>query len=373
MMVRTCSIRGLRALIGLSLLIAWMSTSAASAEELAPRPRAPALNGKAWFNSQPLTLEQLRGKIVLVDFWEYTCINCIRTFPYLRRWNDLYAPDGLVVIGVHTPEFAFAKDSTNVANAVKRFNFTFPVVVDSDYSIWNAFHNEAWPADYLIDKDGHIAYVHFGEGEYGTFEHEIRKLLKEANPKLEFSSARYTIPADADADTTGNVCRRATPETYLGAERANNLANPGGEDTSQEVNYATPAQVPLDYFALTGDWLAAPEYVRHNRPDHSLMDAVELHYQAKSVYLVAGSDDGHVKPLYLLQDGKPLARQSWGIDVKMDDSGRPYIPLSGKRMYYLVNNADFGEHMLILYATAAATSLYSFTFGNNCEGRFVHQ
>ena len=159
----------------------------AHADEIVPRTPAPKLAAKVWINSPPLTLEQLRGKIVLIDFWEYTCINCIRTFPYLRRWNQLYAPDGLVVIGVHTPEFEFARNPRNVGDAVKRFGFTFPVAVDSDYAIWNAFQNQAWPADYLIDKDGKIAFIHFGEGDYGTFEVEIRKLLKQANPKLDFT------------------------------------------------------------------------------------------------------------------------------------------------------------------------------------------
>jgi thiol-disulfide isomerase/thioredoxin len=345
----------------------------APAEELAQRPAAPDFSGKIWLNSPPLTLKELRGKVVLVDFWEYTCINCIRTFPYLRRWNELYGPAGLVIIGVHTPEFAFAKNPANVAAAVKRFGFTFPVVVDSDDAIWNAFHNQAWPADYLIDKDGRVAYVHFGEGDYGTFEGEIQKLLKEANPRLDFTSAKYALPADANADMTASVCRRATPETYLGADRSDNLANPGGEDPHREVRYVAPSAVPIDDFALSGDWTAAPEFVRHDRRKNALEDSVELHYQAKSVYLVAGSDDGTVKPLYVVQDGQPLPKSAWGVDIRIDSSGRTYLPLSGKRMYYVVNNPEFGEHTLTLYATAPALSLYSFTFGNNCENQFAHR
>ena len=358
-----------------SLLVAVPGTRA---EELAPRPPAPDFSAKTWFNSAPLTLAQLRGKVVLVDFWEYTCINCIRTFPYLRRWNQLYAPAGLVIIGVHTPEFAFAKNPANVGEAVKRFGFTFPVAVDSDYDIWNAFHNQAWPADYLIDKDGHIAYVHFGEGEYGVFEEELRKLLKEANPKLDFTAAKYALPADANADMYGAVCRRATPETYLGFERGQNIANPAGEDHTQEVHYPAPAELPLDYFALEGDWQAGPESVRHQRvtaatQDTVGKDAVELHYQAKSVYLVAGSDDASPKNLYVTQDGKPLPRDVWGVDVKSDAAGRTYIPLGGKRMYYVADNPEFGEHRLALYALSPAISLYSFTFGNNCENKFSHK
>src|SRR5712691_11798089 len=226
-------------LVAVAIIV--IAARAANPDELASRSPAPNFQAKVWFNSPPLTMAQLRGRVVLVDFWEYTCINCIRTFPYLRRWNELYAPLGLVIIGVHTPEFAFAKNPTNVANAVKRFGFTFPVVVDSDDEIWNAFRNAAWPADFLIDKDGRIPNMHIGEGDYGATELELRKLLKEARPRLDFAAAKYTLPADANADMDAAVCHRATPETYLGFARATNLANPGGEDQSNEVHYVPPA------------------------------------------------------------------------------------------------------------------------------------
>jgi thiol-disulfide isomerase/thioredoxin len=343
------------------------------AAEIAPRIAAPDFTGKTWFNSRPLKLGDLRGKVVLLDFWEYTCINCIRTFPYLRRWNQLYSPDGLVIIGVHTPEFDFAKDPKNVGEAVRRFGFTFPVAVDSDYAIWNAFHNAAWPADYLIDKNGQIADVHFGEGDYGTFELEIRKLLHETNPKLDFSSAKYTLPADAEADMDAAVCRKPTPETYLGFARGTNNANPGGEDQTQEVTYIEPTNFPVDNFALTGAWRATDESVRHLRKANAMHDAVALHYQAKAVYVVAGSDDGAPRPLYVMQDGKPIPKAAWGVDVHADANGRPLITLGRKRMYYVVENPEFGDHTLRLSATTPGVALYSFTFGNNCENKFAHK
>ncbi|MBV8774755.1 MAG: redoxin domain-containing protein [Deltaproteobacteria bacterium] len=343
------------------------------AGELASRVPAPDFRGKVWFNSPPLRLVELRGKAVLVDFWEYTCINCIRTFPYLRRWNELYTPDGLVIIGVHTPEFAFANNPANVANALKRFGFTFPVVLDNDDNIWNAFHNAAWPADFLIDKEGRIAYMHIGEGDYGDTELAIRKLLKEAKPSLDFSSPRYAIPADANADMNALVCRRPTPETYLGFARAANLSNPGGEDETQEVRYIAPSAVPLDDFALAGNWKAGDEFVRHVRASSQPEDAVELHYQAKSVYLVAGSDDNSRKLVFVTQDGKSLPPNSRGVDVHADTSGHSYIALDRKRMYYLVNNPDFGDHTLVLSTLEPGVSLYSFTFGNNCENKFAHK
>jgi len=363
-----------RVLLPLLAVLVMLALSGSSyCGELSPRIPAPDFHAQLWFNSPPISMAQLRGKAVLVDFWEYTCINCIRTFPYLRRWQELYAPEGLIIIAVHTPEFAFAKNPANVANAVKRFGFSFPVVLDNDETIWNAFHNVAWPADFLIDKDGRIAYMHIGEGDYGETELAIRKLLKEARPGLDFSTARFALPADANADIDASVCRRATPETYLGFARGANLANPGGENETQEVHYIAPPAIPIDDFALDGDWKAGDEYVRHVHSSAQLKDAVELHYQAKAVYLVAGSEDGAPKPLYVMQDGKPLPPGSRGVDVHAGTNGDSYIALSGKRMYYVVNNPEFGEHTLTLSTSLPGVWLYSFTFGNNCENKFAHK
>jgi thiol-disulfide isomerase/thioredoxin len=347
--------------------------SYAIADEISPRTPAPEFASKIWFNSPPLQLKELLGKVVLIDFWEYTCINCIRTFPYLRRWNQLYRPAGLIIIGVHTPEFAFARNPANVADAVKRFGFTFPVAVDNEYAIWNAFNNVAWPADYLIDKDGRLAYAHIGEGAYGDFELAIRKLLKEANPGLDFAAARYAIPDDANDEMDSPVCRRATPETYLGFARGRNIANANGEDRTLAKNYSAPTTLPVDSFALRGEWHAHDEFVNHTRHTAALDDAVELHYEAKAVYLVAGSDDSAPKSLYVVQDGKPVAQNARGTDLKTDPGGRAYIQLGGKRMYYLVDNPEFGEHTVALYAIEPGVSLYSFTFGNNCENKFAHR
>ena len=363
--------RALLPLLAVLLSLGYFSHSYCA--ELSPRAPAPDFKGSVWFNSPPLSVAKMRGKVVLVDFWEYTCINCIRTFPYLRRWNQLYAPEGLIILGVHTPEFAFAKNPQNVANAIKRFGFTFPVVLDNDEAIWNAFHNLAWPADFLMDKDGRLAYSHVGEGNYGDTELAIRKLLKEAKPGLDFSAPRFAVPADANSDMDASVCRRATPETYLGFARAANIANAGGEDETQEIHYVAPPVIPLDSFALAGNWRAGDQFLRHERSSSQPTDVVELHYQAKAVYLVAGSDDGSPKTLYVMQDSKPLPADSVGVDVKHDPSGRSVITLGGKRMYYVINNPEFGEHTVALSTSSPALSLYSFTFGNNCEGKFAHK
>jgi thiol-disulfide isomerase/thioredoxin len=331
---------------------------------------APDFSCDPCLNHAPFELSSMRGKVVLVDFWEYTCINCIRTFPYLRRWDTLYRPLGLVIVGVHTPEFEFGKNPARVADATKRFGFQFPVAIDSDYKIWYAFHNEGWPADYLIDKHGNIVYMHVGEGEYGYFEQKIQELLKQVNPALDFSQAKYRIPADENVELGGNVCMRATPETYLGFAHTMNIANPGGERRNSEADYTDPANIPLDDFALGGRWLATAEYLHSSGAPNG---SIALHYRAKSVYLVAGSDDTKPRRLYVTQDGAPLATEARGVDVRASADGRTYVELGAKRMYYVISNGEFGGHLLKLTASEPGVSLYSFTFGNNCENKFAHR
>lgn len=371
---RTRRLRMMAAAVAIAVVVTGVLSAARlrAAIERVGTP-APDFTCTRCLNHAPFKLSDLRGKVVLVDFWEYTCINCIRTFPYLRRWDKLYRPLGLVIVGVHTPEFEFGKNPARVADAARRFGFDFPIAIDSDYKIWYAFHNEGWPADYVIDKDGIIAYTHMGEGEYGFFEQKIQELLKQANPKLTFNQPEYKIPEDENVELSGGVCMRATPETYLGFAQSRNLANLSGEEHDGQTVYSAPASLALDDFALEGQWFAAAEYVRHATAAKPPGDSVALHYRAKSVYLVAGSDDSKSRRLYVTQDGKPLPRVAWGVDVRAGSDGRTYVELGGKRMYYLVNNSEFGGHLLRLYAQEAGLSLYSFTFGNNCENKFAHR
>ena len=332
---------------------------------------APEISAEVWINSPPLTLSRMRGKVLLIDFWEYTCIDCIRTFPYLKRWHSLYAPLGLVVIGVHTPQFAFAKDPQRIADAVKRFGLTFPVAVDSDARIWKAFHNDARPAEYLIDQDGHLEYSHAGEGEDAQFERLIQQLLRQVNPKLDFSAPRYNPPPEAPGP--GAMCRQPTPETYLGFLRSDRLANSEGYQQLNAASYRPVVRLPLDQFDISGQWLAMPENIQHVGPSRDY-DHLRLHYHAKSVYLVAGSEDGVAPGLVLLsQDGEPLATGSRGVDVKAGADRQTYLSLGGKRMYYLVENPLFGEHVLDLQVSLPGVSFYSFTFGGNCETAFDHR
>jgi thiol-disulfide isomerase/thioredoxin len=361
--------RFLRGMTGILLLA--LAVATALRVDAAERVPAPNFTCDVWLNSKPLTLPELRGKVVLVDFWEYTCINCIRTFPYLRRWNQLYAPLGLVIIGVHTPEFDFAKSPDLVKSAAGRFGLTFPIAVDSDRRVWAAFNNEAWPADYLIDRNGNVVFAHEGEGDYADMEQRIQALLKEANPKLEFADAKFKIPADEPM--FGGACLRPTPELYLGGQRADHLANSGGVRLLAPASYSAPAEIPIDDFALDGKWIAAPEFVQRARGSDGAMPAsLALHYRAKSVYLVAGSDAAEGQRLIVTQDNKPLPAAARGVDVKQSADGSTYLESAKKRMYYVVNNPEFGEHTLKLSPSSDAIALYSFTFGNNCENPFDH-
>ena len=208
----------------LSLVIAFLSLMCSTkvlAQEDRPPPDAPELIGTPadWLNSPPLKREELRGKVVLVDFWEYTCVNCIRTLPYLKEWHKRYAKDGVVIIGIHTPEFAFAKDRKNVAQAVKNLGITWPVLLDSEYKNWMAYHNSFWPRKYFINREGNIVADHAGEGGYGESEARIQYLLKEINPDAVFPEVMEPI---RDTDRPGAVCYPTTPELYAGERGALN-------------------------------------------------------------------------------------------------------------------------------------------------------
>lgn len=361
-------------LCGILLGTAVFAVSASYAVVKIEGPRIPAPNfptAKIWINSKPLTLKQLRGKVVLIDFWDYTCINCIRTFPHLERWYRLYGPLGLVIIGVHTPEFDFAKNVNLVRDAVKRFGITYPVAIDNDGEIWDAFHNPGWPTEYLLDSKGRVVERHLGEGDYDLTEMLIQSLLKEANPSLSFKAAKYRVAEDEQQ--YGGACLRTTRETYLGTLRSLNISNKGGLVKDKLHVYVAPRPVPLDTAALEGPWTVHGDGIHTDASAGKSDSEVLLHYRAKSVYMVAGSDNGTPRRVYITQDGKPLAQSARGLDVKADASGKTYLELGQRRMYYVVNNRDFGKHLLTVSTTDSGVGLYSFTFGNNCEPDFAHK
>ena len=277
----------------------------------------------AWINSTPLTMQELRGKVVLVDFWTYSCINCLRTLPYLESWDAHYRSKGLVILGVHSPEFAFEHSLGNVRAAVKRLGVRYPVALDNDFATWNAYQNQYWPADYLIDRRGHVRDAHFGEGAYAETEHKIRQLLATPLP-----------PALDQPDRTPTELR--TPESYLGYTRIGNYAgSPLRTDTP--AKYQFPPSLAGDSFAYAGTWTVESERILAGNGAR-----LRLHFLAKSVHLVLG---GHGVAGVTL-NGKKLG------DVE----------ITGDRLYTLVTQKSARDGMLELSFTPGL-SAYAFTFG----------
>jgi thiol-disulfide isomerase/thioredoxin len=302
-----------------------------------------------FFNTdgEPVSIHRLNaaGKTVLVDFWTYTCINCIRTIPHVESWYRRYERDGLVVIGVHTPEFPFERDAGNVADAIAGDGITYPVVQDNDYGTWNAFGNQYWPAKYLIDSSGRVRYAHFGEGDYEETESAIRSLLAESRPAL---GARAP-------DARGQVATRSvelTPETYLGAARAaqgnwvnHGLAPPGGEFG------APPRTLPPNGFAYSGRWRIGEEDAVAGRGAR-----IDAEVSARRVFLVLGSP-GRVRDLRVMLDGEPIAAADAGADVHGG-----IVSVGSQRLYSLVDLPEAGRHRLTLRAQPGIAG-YAFTFG----------
>ena len=284
----------------------------------------------AWLNSKPLTLASLRGKVVLVDFWTYSCVNCIRTLPYIKRWYDTYRKDGLVVVGVHTPEFAFEHVLGNVERAVSSFGIDYPVALDNDYGTWNAWGNRYWPAEYYIDRQGHVRYAHFGEGQYAETENVIRTLLAEKD-----------LPAPVSGSIHDQTPKEAlTPETYLGSDRLGNVV---GSPIVQgrEATYTIPKVVPQNAFAYGGRWLVDRERVVAGEGAR-----LRLSYHARNVYLVLGKGaaDGSVRV---------------SVDGKLEKT----VAVTGDRLYTLVvRGGPAADHTLDL-SFSPGTEAYAFTFG----------
>ncbi len=316
---------------------------------------APAFPKARWINSKPLTMKDLKGKVVLVDFWEYTCINCIRTLPYLKAWNKRYAPYGLVIVGVHTPEFKASAEPSNVEAAVRRFGITYPVLLDDQYKTWTAYGNLYWPREYLIDRKGIIRYDHVGEGEYGRTEAEIQKLLREGGTCPDIPLMK---PVRA-VDSPGAVCYRTTAETYIGSDRGQ-LANTGGYGGPRVRRYVAPAPrvLPDGRPALSGRWSAHPQYCEAEGPYASLY----LRYHAAGCYVVADAGNRRsFNTMEVLLDGQPVPAALRGSDV-VQKHGRTFVTLGRTRLYRLVDGNVFGRHVVELKPEPGAR-FYSFTFG----------
>ena len=306
-------------------------------------PLAPDFTGiDHWLNSGPLTMAGLRGKVVLVDFWTYSCINCIRTLPYVEGWYQKYAADGLVIVGVHTPEFAFEYDTGNVAGAIARFGITYPVAQDNEYATWQAYGNEYWPADYLIDATGHIRSVHFGEGDYLQTEADIRSLLAQAGAAA--------LPTAAQSAAPPPFVANQTPETYLGTDRADRFASPESA-MAGPARYTFPSSLRDDAFAVSGTFDFGPQYVTASAAG----DQLELSFFARDVYLVMAADSPVLARVKVTGVGDVGATE----DVAVDGS----ITIGQARLYHLVHLSSAIRGTVAVTFDAPGARAYAFTFG----------
>lgn len=295
--------------------------------------------GQSWINSEPLAMESLKGKVVLVDFWTYSCINCLRTIPYLKSWDEAYRDKGLVIIGVHSPEFAFEKELANVQNAVKDLGIRYPVVQDNDFTIWKRYANRFWPAHYFFDREGKLRYTHYGEGRYKESEILIQALLGEKGPLT-----AEQVPA------TKPELRPGTPETYLGYRRAAAFSSPEKVVRDASAEYSFPAALELHRWALSGPWTHEGEAVKSEGPAK-----LRLRFQARRIYLVIQPPPGMAPPEVRLRvDGKPTLTP---------DAPDGLLKLGGDRLYQLFDGSSPTEGVLEVEVGGAGVRLFAFTFG----------
>jgi cytochrome c biogenesis protein CcdA/thiol-disulfide isomerase/thioredoxin len=308
----------------------------------------------AWINSPPLTLAQLKGKVVIVDFWTYSCINCLRTLPYVKAWAAQYADQGLVVVGVHTPEFAFEKQEANVRKAVKDLGVTYPVAMDSDWTIWKAFKNQYWPAHYFLDTTGRIRYEHFGEGGYDESEQAIRLLLAERNGKAPTVGAAKVDLAPVAIASQDLLA--ISPETYVGFGKAQHFASAGGLAHDAFKTYAFPAELAADNWALSGPWKTTAESSMPAKAGAAL----RMRFHARDLNMVLGPKTPGAKAHFrVLIDGKPPGADH-GLDTDADGNG----VITDQRLYQLVRQgAGMKDRTFEIDFLDANAELYSFTFG----------
>lgn len=311
-------------------------------QDALPNPYpAPEFAGiQAWLNSNPLTIKELKGKVVMIDFWTYSCINCVRTLPYITKWDRTYRDKGLVIIGVHAPEFEFERDISNVKNALKAHNIEYPVAIDNKLDTWTAFENRYWPAHYLIDKEGKVVYTHFGEGNYAETENNIRHLLG--------------LDQKADAVPEASVSiKDQTPETYLGTSRAEHFASPE-KLVGDSANFSLPKFLPTDHWALSGKWRIEDERIISQQAGAKL----QLNFTAGKVFLVLGTQTKKPITATLTLNGEP-------INVAAGkDAPRGILTIKNHTLYELVNQPSVKNGLLEINVSEPGLEAYAFTFGN---------
>lgn len=308
----------------------------------------PALDGATgWLNSDPLSTDALRGHVVLVDFWTLTCINWLRTEPYVRAWSQAYRDDGLLVIGVHTPEFSFEHDLDLVQSATRERGIDYPIAADNDYRVWTAFDNHYWPALYFVDRDGRIRDQHFGEGRYEQSERLIQRLLGVDRGLVSVEG----IGVEAEAAWE----QLRTPETYLGYQRGERFASPDGVAPDEPRGYEIPKRLRLNHWALAGRWTVGPENVALAEPGGS----IAFRFHARDAHLVLKADAATPIPFRVLLDGEPPGA-SHGVDVDVDGGGL----LREGRLYQLVRQDEKArERTVQVTFLEPGAQAYVYTFG----------
>jgi thiol-disulfide isomerase/thioredoxin len=319
--------------------------------------KAPEFTGiTSYINTNATELSDLKGKVVLVDFWTYSCINCIRTLPYLVDWNHKYSDKGLVIVGVHSPEFEFEKNIDNVKQAVTRFGIKYPVLLDNDHGTWNAFQNSYWPRKYLVDSEGYIRYDHIGEGGYVETENAIKNLLSERSNQqgIEISNinqTKLTVPGAQSVDFN----QIKTPELYFGYQYARaQLGNIEGFNPDKTVNYTIPtSNLKSNVIYLQGLWKNNPDSMELVGPDGKII----LSYSSKSVNIVAGGK-GEIS---VKEDGKNTQTNNPFKGNELDTEGK--LNIDGQRLYNIADHGDYGNHHIEINAKGSGFKLYTFTFG----------
>ena len=301
----------------------------------------------------------VKGKVVLLDIWDYTCVNCIRTLPYITSWAEKYKDKGLVIIGIHSPEFDFEKDPANLSAAVKRFGLTYPIIADNEYEIWNSLANKYWPAKHIFDANGKLRAQHFGEGEYQEFEAFIQKLLLERDSSITLPEL---TPHVRDTDKPGAVCYKPTPETYIGFSR-NKLGNTEKYEVRKAATFTVPAALTPDELYLLGDWIIDKEFAA---PSGKGSASILINYQAKEANLVIKPKGNTGFKVKVEQDGKPIAKEDRGTDI-IEEGGSTYLVINESKMYNIINNSKFGRNTLKLTSSDAGFAAYAFTFTTDCR------
>ncbi|MCK9684254.1 thioredoxin family protein [Scleromatobacter humisilvae] len=345
-------------LLSLALLAGAATASAARLDTpggaaLPVEPLHPSLAGATgWLNSGPLTLEGLRGKVVLVDFWTYSCINCLRTLPYVRAWERTYASQGLVVIGVHAPEFEFEHDPQRVRKALMDLDADWPVAIDDDFAIWKSFRNQAWPALYFIDAQGRVRHHQLGEGNYAESEQAIRRLLAEAHADAKVPPAMAAVDARG-IGAPPDFEHVRSQETYLGYAHADEAAPP--DVLPDRTQRHVPGMPRLNMWTLGGGWVQRPEFVEATEAGGT----IAMRFHARDLHLVLGAADGRPVPFRITIDGHAPGRDH-GVDV--DEQGRGVV--SGERLYQLVREQDaVADHTFEIRFDRADARAWVFTFG----------